>query len=384
MVKTVPRTQVQITPEKINQVEEQIRQQRKPVDYTTLEYPIETIVQKYSEGEETDENEIFVPDYQRAFVWSDEHQSKFIESVFLGFPIPYIFVADVSEEVESESLSRLEIIDGTQRISTLDRFLNNELTLTNLKKLTELNGLCFRDLALSRQQRFKRTTLRMILLKEATDEEMRKDLEEVRRDLFERINSGSIELNEMEKRIGSKPGLFLDIVQELSQNEQFRSLCYFSKSQQDRRDPQEYVLRFFAFLHRYQDYSGQVHLFLDKFLTDQNEELKKFQEVSTENLEISTNQLYQEFLLMIQFISNHCPEVFSVGIRKKRPTTRSKFEAISVGVALALRENDNIPCSDFSFLKSREFDRLTDKNSSSTKQKVAKRIEYVKNYLLQQ
>ncbi|MFM7575460.1 MAG: DUF262 domain-containing protein, partial [Microcystaceae cyanobacterium] len=90
-----------------------------------------------------------------------------IESVFLGLPIPYIFVADVSEEVESESLSRLEIIDGTQRIRTLDRFLNNELTLINLKKLTELNGLCFRDLALARQQRFKRTTLRMILLEEA-------------------------------------------------------------------------------------------------------------------------------------------------------------------------------------------------------------------------
>ncbi|MFM7575461.1 MAG: hypothetical protein ACKO5Q_00740 [Microcystaceae cyanobacterium] len=76
MVKTVPRTQDKITSEKISQVEEQIRQQRKPVDYTTLEYPIEIIVQKYSEGEETDENEIFVPDYQRAFVWSDEHQSK--------------------------------------------------------------------------------------------------------------------------------------------------------------------------------------------------------------------------------------------------------------------------------------------------------------------
>ncbi|MFM8295123.1 MAG: DUF262 domain-containing protein [Microcystaceae cyanobacterium] len=376
MVKTVPRTQDKITSEKISQVEEQIRQQRKPVDYTTLEYPIEIIVQKYSEGEETDENEIFVPDYQRAFVWSDEHQSKFIESVFLGLPIPYIFVADVSEEVESESLSRLEIIDGTQRIRTLDRFLNNELTLINLKKLTELNGLCFRDLALARQQRFKRTTLRMILLEEAIDED-------VRRDLFERINSGSIELNEMEKRIGGKPGLFLDIVQELSQNEQFQALCYFSKSQQDHRDPQEYVLRFFAFLHRYQAYSGQVHLFLDKFLTDQNKELKTLKQVSIENFETRTYQLYQEFLSMLQFVSNHCPEVFSVGIHKKRPTTRSKFEAISVGVTLALRENDNIQCSDFSFLKSREFDRLTDKNSSSTKQKVAKRIEYVKNYLLQ-
>ena len=174
--------------DKINKVEEQIRQHSKPVNYRIFEYPIETLVQKYLDGEDKDENEIFIPDYQREMVWSEVNQSKFIESIFLGLPIPYIFVADVSSEVESQDSARLEIIDGTQRVRTLARFLKNELLLKDLKKLTELNGLHFSDLLGSRQKRFSRTPLRMIQLTEEADEE-------IRRDLFERINSGSIELN---------------------------------------------------------------------------------------------------------------------------------------------------------------------------------------------
>ena len=153
----------------------------------TLEYPIEILVKKYLDGIDEDENELFIPDYQREMRWDEDRQSKFIESVLLGLPISYILVADLSE---SEDLARLEIIDGTQRIRTLARFLNNELKLNNLEKLDSLNGFTFKDLPFSRQRRFQRTTIRMIQLTEKADEE-------VRRDLFERINTGSVELNAM-------------------------------------------------------------------------------------------------------------------------------------------------------------------------------------------
>lgn len=215
----------------------EIREKRKRVDYNTLEYPIEVIVQKYLEGINEDENELFIPDYQREMVWDENRQSKFIESIMLDLPIPYIFVADISE---SEDLARLEIIDGTQRIRTLTRFINNELQLRNLEKLKSLNGFQFKDLPPSRQRRFNRTTIRMIQLTEEADEE-------VRRDLFERINSGSVELNEMEKRRGSKPGEFLNLIDKLSSNKKFRDLCSFSETQIKKRDPQEFVLRFFHF-----------------------------------------------------------------------------------------------------------------------------------------
>ncbi len=358
-----------------NQAEEQIREKRKSVDYNTLEYPIDIIIQKYGESEDEDKNEIFIPDYQREMVWSEEHQSKFIESIFLGLPIPYIFVADVSSEIESGDLSRLEIIDGTQRIRALANFIKNNLELVNLKKLTRLNGLKFADLPRSRQTRFKRTPLRMIQLTEEADEE-------VRRDLFERINSGSIELNEMEKRIGGQPGDFLDILQELSGDNQFLNLCQFSEVQRDRREPQEYILRFFAFLHNYQNYSGRVHEFLDAFLTEKNEELKKIKQQRHEDFLDEVQSLKDEFYSMLRFVVQCCPDIFMAGVIKHRPITRSKFESISVGIALALREKPYLVCNKFDFLDKKEFDFLTNKNSSSSRQKVTSRIKYVKDNLL--
>jgi uncharacterized protein with ParB-like and HNH nuclease domain len=152
-------TQLKITNEKKEIAEAQIRDRRKPVDYNTLEYPIEILVQKYLDGINEDENELFIPDYQREMTWEEDRQSKFIESILLGLPIPYIFVADISE---NEDLARLEIIDGTQRIRTLTRFINDELKLNDLEKLESLNDFKFSDLPLSRQRRFKRTTIAIL------------------------------------------------------------------------------------------------------------------------------------------------------------------------------------------------------------------------------
>ena len=176
--------------------------------------------------------------------------------MLLGLPIPYIFVADISDE---ENEARLEIIDGTQRIRTLARFLNNELKLEGLEKLKKLNDFRFSDLPLPRQRRFKRTTLRMIQLTE-------KATEDIRRDMFERINTGSVILNDMEKRRGIQRGPFLDFIDKLSTLPEFRSLCPFSETLVKRREPQEFVLRFFAYLNNYQSFNRQVNEFLNNYL----------------------------------------------------------------------------------------------------------------------
>lgn len=356
-----------ITDEKKDKAEAEIREKRKRVDYNTLEYPIEIIVQKYVDGKDENENELFIPDYQREMAWDDDRQSKFIESVMLGLPIPYIFVADISE---SEDVARLEIIDGTQRIRTLKRFIHNELKLNNLEKLAALNGFAFKDLPLSRQRRFNRTTIRMIQLTAEADEE-------IRRDLFERINSGSIELNEMEKRRGGQPGKFLDLIEELSKNKEFRDLCSFTETEINKKDPQEFVLRFFAFLNNYQNYSDygrKVHEFLDSYLKQEND---------SESLDIET--MRKEFDGMLKFVKQNFPDAFHIYRKTKEryePTTRIKFESISVGIALALRENQTLIPKSSDFLNSKEFKDYTQSNASSSQNKVIQRIEYVRDQLL--
>lgn len=358
-------SQLEITNEKKEIAEAQIRDKKKPVDYNTLEYPIEILVQKYLDGIDEDENEIFIPDYQREMTWDEDRQSKFIESILLGLPIPYIFVADISE---SEDLARLEIIDGTQRIRTLARFIKNKFRLKNLEKLDSLNGFTFSDLPLARQRRFQRTTIRMIQLTEDADEE-------TRRDLFERINTGSLELNEMEKRRGSKPGKFLNLIEELSKLEKFRNLCSFTETEIKRRDPQEFVLRFFAFLKNYKNYSGKkVHEFLDEYLEQANK-----------SKSLNIDEMKQEFISMLSFIEKYFPDALHIYRKTKdkyEPTTRIKFESITVGVALALRENQDLIPQSKSFLDSSEFKDFTKGDGSSSQNKVTRRIEYVRDQLL--
>ncbi len=81
-------TQLEITNEHKEKAEEEIRDKRKRVDYNTLEYPIEVIVQKYLDGRDEDENELFIPDYQREMAWDEDRQSKLtINEKWLGMKI---------------------------------------------------------------------------------------------------------------------------------------------------------------------------------------------------------------------------------------------------------------------------------------------------------
>jgi hypothetical protein len=358
------RSKLEITEQhkKVDAAEAEIRDKQQLVNYDTRQYPVEILVQKYMEGKDDDTNELFIPDYQSDMAWDDARQSKFIESIILGLPIPSIFVAEIYDDEHDES--RLEIIDGTQRIRTLTRFINNELTLTELKKIPSLNGFKFADLSLARQRRFNRTTLRMIQLTESANEE-------VRRDLFERINTGSVDLNEMEKRRGILPGQFLELIEELSKHDKFRKLCAFSESAIRSREPQEFVLRFFAFLNNYQNFNSKINIFLDEYLKQVNEDPKFDRET-----------MQAEFESMLNFVEKYFPQGFRQGKNGARTTTRIKFESLAVGVALALRETSNLEPKSTELLTSQDFKNYTKSTASSSKNKVALRIEYVRDQLL--
>jgi len=351
-----------ITDEQRDASELEIREKQQHVNYDTKEYPVEILVQKYVTGKDDDTNEFFIPDYQRDMIWDDERQSKFIESLLLGLPTPYIYVGDIYDD--ENDLARLEIIDGSQRIRTLTRFIYNEFTLTGLEKLAKLNNFSFSDLPIARQRRFNRTTLRMIQLTENTNEE-------VRRDLFERINTGSVELNEMEKRRGIYRGSFLDLTERLSKNSKFLKLCLFSDVTLRRHEHQEFVLRFFAFLNNYQKFGSTVHKFLDEYLIALNKDKK-----------IDIEALQTEFESMLCFVEKYFPNGFKQGKDYTKTTTRIKFESLAVGVALALRIKKDLKPKSTEWINSAAFKEYTNSNASSSKNKVIKRIEYVRNQLL--
>jgi len=348
-----------ITAEEKSAAEQEIIANEKIVDYDTKEYPVETLVQKYLDQKSEDENEIFVPDYQREHIWSEKRQSKFIESVLIGLPIPYIFVADIGD-----SNGRLEIVDGSQRIRTLAAFLLNDLKLTNLKKLPKLEGFKFSDLPLSRQRRFKRRSLRMVELTQKANED-------VRRDIFERINTGSDILKDMEVRRGTNNGPLLQLIEQCARLPKFKQLAPLSESSEKRRLRDELVLRFFAYLENYQKFERRVKDFLDQFI----------EETQLGFNESKAKKMKAEFERMLDFVEKHFPAGFA---KEKHHTTtpRIRLEAIAVGVALALRNNSEANPSSVDWINSAEFKEYTTSDASNSRPKVVKRIEYVRDNIV--
>lgn len=343
------------TVEEQTRAEEQIIQEKEPVSFDTREYPVEVLITKFTN------KEFIIPNYQRDFVWQKdkEKMSKFIESIILDLPIPYLFFADEPET------GNLEIVDGSQRIRTLQSFKNDGFELIGLEVLDLLNGYRFSDLIESRQRRFLRKTLRSIELTE-------KASSEVRRDLFARINTKPYDLLPMEVRKGVFDGDFYNFIDECSKNALFNSICPISIERKMRGEAQELVLRYFTYSDKYLEFVHRVDDFIDAYMEEKHK--KGF----------DRNAMKYQFDMMLAFVSKYFPN----GFRKAasfNTTPRVRFEALSVGVTLALREKpDLIPANVNDWLNSEEFLRKTTSDGSNSKAKVIERIEFVKNHLLNQ
>ena len=101
--------------------------------------------------------------------------------------------------------------------------------------------------------------------------------------------------------------------------------------------------------------------------------------------ESKINAMRNEFHSMLGFVERYCPNSLHIYRKTKNryePTTRIKFESITVGIALALRENPNLVPKSTSFLDSDNFKKLTKSDASSSQNKVSRRIEYVCNQFL--
>ncbi|ECU4847065.1 MULTISPECIES: DUF262 domain-containing protein [Enterobacteriaceae] len=350
----------------MSDVENQIVELKKTVAYDSKDYTIELLVGKYKNGLDDDENEIYVPDYQRDFVWDDARQSKLIESIVLGLPVPPIFVA------ENKS-GRLEIVDGSQRIRTLNAFIDGTLELTNLDKVTKLNGMHFADFDISRRRKFNNTTISVFVLSEAANEE-------VKNDLFERINKGSDILRNMETRKGVYRGVFTDFIyNECAKNVKFKNMVHLSKNVEKRQEHEELILRFFALVDHYpkfNTFSRSVSKALDNYMGDKRDSFT----------EQEKNDKREKFERMVNFVSDN----FKYGFSKKQgqDVSRILFEAISVGTHLALEENPSLVLKKKIevqyFFTDRDFSRAaTGQYRTHSTENLNKRIDFVKNRIIE-
>ncbi len=339
--------------EELQKILTQVKEKATEYDYRTKDYPFEVICTKY--GDEDDLNTtLYVPKYQREFVWRPDRQSKYIESVLLGVPLtPFL----VSEDEEG----RLEIIDGSQRIRTLIAFYENKLKLRKLEKLTEINTAKFKDLPRPLQNYIKNRDFKVIVVDKANID--------IRQDIFERINTTSEKLTDAEIRKGSYSGKFYDLVLSLKDNVDFREICPVPKTKEKRGEYEELILRFFAYKDRYLDFKHDVVIFLNDYLDEMN------------NSNFNDEEYKTNFNLMVSFIKQYFP----LGFRKdenSKSTPRVRFEAIAVGSILALKENPNLENPDLEWLGSKGFKEQTTSDASNNPNRLKNRIEFVRDGLL--
>ena len=352
-------------PNKKKKIEDQIESEQKAISYDMKEFTIELYVKKYLERIDEDDNELYVPDYQREFIWDEKHQSRFIESLYLGLPVPFMFSAEIKES------GRLEIVDGSQRIRTLAAFMNDELTLSHLEKLSEMNGCKYSELPVGLQRSFKNISIRMVVLSS-------KATEEVRNEMFDRINTSSVPLLPMETRRGIYRGPFTNFIIELAKEPRFQQLCPMVKYMQNRREEEELILRLFAFYEIYPNYAivekMGVARYLDSFLAEKNKTYNDEEKVVLKNIFYSLIN----FMEKVYQGQGFAKQKGAIGISKPY------FEAIAVGISLALKDNPNLKVEYKNSLEinkdnRNDFYRLIEgRYKTHTAAKIKSRIEYVK------
>ena len=340
-----------ITSEMKKKAEEQIKNLRKEIDYTTRDYSIDFLVQKFRE------DEFYIPDeYQRQFIWDDDKKSLFIESVLLGLPIPLMFFSDTED-------GRCEIIDGAQRTQSLEAFMSNDLELTNLKKLDSLLGFKYDDIPEYFKKKFDKTNIRVVVLSDETTLD-------IRQEIFTRINTSGVKANPIEVRRGQFMQTdFMRFIKECSEDSVFLKLCPVSETLKKLYEGQELVLRFFAYLNNYKNFEHRVDQFIDDYV-DNNKDI------------FNKDEYLKEFKGMLDFVDKNFPYGFAKS-KNAKSTPRVRFEAIAVGVALALREDEKLIVNNVDWIESDEFRIHTTSHASNSPNRVTGRIEYVRDMLLE-
>lgn len=220
------------------------------------DYPVDTLNSRLK----TDA--FFVPTFQREFVWSQRHASRFIESLLMGLPVPGIFL--YKEPATNKHL----VVDGQQRLRTIQYFysgLFKEKKFRLIGVRSEWKNRSYDELEQSDQRKLDDTIVHATIFQQDEPRHGNRSLYFV----FERINSGGIRLSPQEIRNCINDGPLLDLVRTCNSNADWRN-CFGEKN--PRQKDQELIVRYFAMLERSPEYKRPMKDFLNQFAADYNKQ----------------------------------------------------------------------------------------------------------------
>lgn len=282
------------------------------------DYPIDTLLIRHEQRTVHDVvrridqgSFIMDPDFQRAFIWDDEKQSKLIESVLMRIPLPVFYLAE-------DTQGRMIVVDGLQRLSTFARFIENRLRL-KLPNQVDLDSKKFQDLSPKLQNRIEDCNLVLYIVDAKVPERARLDI-------FERVNSG-VPLTRQQMRNSLYMGPATAFLKQEASTELFRQATGNSLRSDTMRD-REFVNRFCAFhLLPLDSYKGEMDEFLAAALSRMNT-------LSEQDLDSLSTEFHTALTNNFFVFKEHAFRKHEPGQQRRSIVNASLWDVMSTSLAL--------------------------------------------------
>lgn len=331
-----------------DETEDEIINYRYSITSYGADYPVDALVKRI------ENDAIFVPPFQRKFVWNIKEASRFIESLILGLPVPGIFLS------KEDETGRLLIVDGQQRLFSLysfykNNFKNKPFKLQNVQ--SDLEGKTYEDLLLADRNRLDDSIIHATVVKQEEPDDSESSIYMI----FERLNSSGKVLTPQEIRASVYYGDFNEYLNKVVLEKEWRDI--FGKMN-ERLKEQELLLRFFALYFALETYTKPLKSFLNTFMHS-NRNLEKYNAVQLDKVIYPTITLISNMLGKTAFRIGSGPNA-------------AVFDAVMVGLARRL-EKGRIQMEKFKsayseLISNPTFTTLA-KDGTSDESAVQKRIE---------
>lgn len=268
-------------------------------------YPLDTIETMLDSKQGDRKKYLLNPEYQRRKRWDNTRKSRLIESFIMNVPIPPIFLYEVEYSI-------YEVMDGQQRLTAIYDFYKGKFELQGLEYWQALNGRKYQNLPEQVKRGIDRRYLSsMVLLAETA--KTKEEAENLKRIVFERLNSGGEKLTPQETRNALHNGRFNQLCMKLAQKDHFREMWKLPlesevedlllQSEEQLKESTasnrltlyrkmedvELVLRFFAYRHL-DALRTPIDEFLDNYLKKANswsdEVLNQLESIFSETIEL--------------------------------------------------------------------------------------------------
>jgi len=332
-----------------DETEEEIIPYRYAITSYGADYPVDSLVQRL------EKDVIFVPEFQRNYVWSHRMASRFIESLLLGLPVPGIFLS------KEPTTGKMLVIDGQQRLKTLQYFCQGvfegrEFSLKEVQP--QFENRTYRTLKEEDRLRLNDSIIHATIVKQDEPTEDESSIFHI----FERLNTGGMQLQPQEIRACIYYGEFNELLHELNGQAAWRKI--YGRPSKRLKD-HELILRFFALYFSLDKYERPIKEFLNKYMAA-NRDLQLH----------SADTLRTRFNTSMNLIAETLGQR---AFRPERALNAAVFDAVMVGLT---RRLDKGPISKQSQLKDTHEALLKDGNFITTTQtgtsdvtNVQKRIE---------